>query len=262
MLYQEHNSQSGYYFECIKYNDFSYVPHIHRHPELIYVVKGEVDVDLGDSTETVKEGDFALVFSNCRHGYTTLKSSEVYVCIFSEDFVPSFSKKIKGKMQKNIKFNCRQSVTDFALKELFIEDKIPQSYLIKATLYAVLGEYLESAELVNAYNSNNELVDKMINYITENYTNDISLEKMAVDLGYEKHYLSRCFNNKLKTGFSEYVNWYRIDCAKSLLVDSKLSISEIAFSCGFKTIRSFNRSFLKLTGVAPNEFITRNYEKK
>jgi len=261
MLYQEANSKSGYFFECLKYDDFFYVPHIHRHPELIYVKSGEVKVELFDHCETVKQGDFALIFPNCRHGYLTLKSSEVFVCIFSEDFVPSFRNKIKGTAPKTVKFSCRQSVTDFVEKELFKEDTTPEPYMIKSTLYAVLGEFINSATLVPTNTSNGELVDKMIKYITENYTGDISLDTMAMNLGYEKHYLSRCFNRTLKTGFSEYVNWYRIDSAKSLLIDSKLSISEIAFQCGFKTIRSFNRAFLKLTGIAPNEYASRNFKE-
>lgn len=254
MLYQRHNSKAGNYFECIKYRDFFFVPHIHRHPELIYVAAGEVTVDLGEKSETVSEGEYALILSNCRHGYKTPHFSEVYVCIFSEDYVPSAAKRLRGMLPRSIGFKCRDSVTDFALRELFREDKTPDYYILKAALYAVLGEFLSSAELEPIKNSSDEIIDRMIKYITENFTDDISLEKMAADLGYEKHYLSRCFNTKLKTGFSQYVNWYRVDLAKELLSDSALSVSEIAFRCGFSTIRSFNRVFLQLTGASPSEY--------
>ena len=81
-----------------------------------------------------------------------------------------------------------------------------------------------------------------------------TLMDLAADLGYEKHYLSRCFNAKLKSGFSQYVNWYRIDHAKSLLAGTSLPISEIAFRSGFCTIRSFNRAFAELVGSTPSEY--------
>lgn len=257
MIYQAHNSNSANYFQCVRYENFFFVPHIHRHPELIYVKSGEVDVDLGDRCERVRAGEYALIFSNCRHGYSTQETSLVYVCIFSEDHVPAFAKKIKGMLPKSIRFSCRPSVTDFAERELFRDGVIPEPMLLKAALYAVLGEFLQGAELEPATGGNDELIDRMIRYIGEHYSGNISLDSMAAELGYEKHYLSRCFNTKLKSGFSQYVNWYRIDQAKNLLTNTELSVSEIAFQCGFHTIRSFNRAFLQIAGMAPREFAVR-----
>lgn len=257
MIYQSHNSNSGNYFQCVKYENFFFVPHIHRHPELIYVQEGSVCVDLGDRLESVNAGEYALIFSNCRHGYHSPEPSLVYVCIFSEDNVPAFAKKIKGMLPKSIRFHCRESITDFALKELFSENRLPDALMLKAGLYAVLSEFLNQAELEPFRNKSDDIVDKMIQYIAENYTEDISLASMAEALGYEKHYLSRCFNAKLKSGFSQYVNWYRIDHAKNLLSNTSLSVSEIALQSGFRTIRSFNRSFLNFVGTVPTDYFTK-----
>lgn len=41
--------------------------------------------------------------------------------------------------------------------------------------------------------------------------------------------------------------------AKVLLAENKLSITEIAFACGFHSTAAFNRQFLKMTGMTPTE---------
>ena len=51
----------------------------------------------------------------------------------------------------------------------------------------------------------------------------------------------------------QYINQYRVDHAKYLIVDTDESITDIALSCGFQSIRNFNRVFCRLTGMTPQE---------
>ncbi len=55
-------------------------------------------------------------------------------------------------------------------------------------------------------------------------------------------------------GFGAFVNQYRIAYAEQLLLSTRLSVTEIAEACGFSTIRSFNREFLRSKTVSPSEF--------
>ena len=52
--------------------------------------------------------------------------------------------------------------------------------------------------------------------------------------------------------FSRYVNLYRVERATNLLMNTDMSITEIALSSGFQSIRSFNRVYLELTGLSPS----------
>ena len=47
------------------------------------------------------------------------------------------------------------------------------------------------------------------------------------------------------------INDYRIEKAQALLKEGNLTITEIALSCGYSCIRSFNRNFLKICAIAP-----------
>ena len=51
-----------------------------------------------------------------------------------------------------------------------------------------------------------------------------------------------------------YLNNYRIDRAKDLLVNSQILIKDIGFKTGFNTIQNFNRVFKKATSMTPNEY--------
>ena len=61
-------------------------------------------------------------------------------------------------------------------------------------------------------------------------------------------------SNKLKMGFNDYVNSLRISNACKQLIKSDASITEISENVGFNTLRTFNRAFMKQTGMTPSEY--------
>ena len=100
-------------------------------------------------------------------------------------------------------------------------------------------------------------INDILYYISENYSNNISVRELA-----EISHLSRCYFStvfKNSTGFSpyEYILNYRIHIAKQLLYNTTDSIEEISSKCGFSDTSSFIRAFKKQTGVSPL-----NYRKK
>lgn len=254
MLYQQQNSTGKYFFELIRYRNFSYERHMHRHYELIYVREGAVAVQLPFCSELIKKGELAFIPSNCLHSYQTPGSSVVDVCIFSADFVPLFARGIRRKRIESCRFVCRPSVMDFALRELFVENHIPDLFTAKAVLYAVAGEILHNIPFRTITEQKDVTTDRLIEYIAENFREDISLASAAQALDYEKHYLSRCFHRSIPMNFSKYVNLFRVDAASELLQDSELSVTEIALASGFQSIRTFNRVFLEVTGKTPGRF--------
>ena len=94
---------------------------------------------------------------------------------------------------------------------------------------------------------------KMLSFITEHYTENITLTSMAEHLGYEPHYLSRCFHRAFDKNFKEFVNEYRIARASELLnkADGDISITDIAYQSGFQSVRSFNRVYKNSLGKEP-----------
>ena len=89
----------------------------------------------------------------------------------------------------------------------------------------------------------------------DNFTDEeFGLEFMTRELSVSASTLQKLFAKNMKRGVKEYISYLRVGNAQSLLVSTKLPISEIAMSCGFGTIRSFNRAFIKFIGTPPGEY--------
>jgi len=104
-------------------------------------------------------------------------------------------------------------------------------------------------------------VKKVHEYLITHYAEEIRLSQLAKLIGMSEASFSRFF--KLRTGksFTDYLIDIRLGSAIRLLVDSKQSIAEICFKCGFNNISNFNRIFKKWKGCTPKEFRD-NYHKK
>ena len=125
---------------------------------------------------------------------------------------------------------------------------------IKGLSYVICSTFLEQATFSPKKNTNADLLQKMLNYILQNYTSDVSLKSMSQALGYEEHYLSRCFHKHFTFNFKDFINQLRVSESKKLLQGTNLSVTEISYRCGFNSIRNFNRNFLRECGVSPQVY--------
>ena len=253
MIYQKKNSEGINYFECIRYSNFNIHAHMHRHPEILFVRRGSIVIESAVGKELISENELAFIMSNEMHSYSTHSGSLVDICIFSFDYVPAAANQICGKRADRTKFVCRDSVLRFASEELFVPDRTPEPYILKSVLYAVLGEFLSEAKFAEIGKSGQGAVDKLVAYVADNFTENITLKSASSELGYEFHYLSKAFHKRIPMNFSQYVNLYRVENANFLLHNTDLPITEIALKCGFQSIRNFNRVYSSLTGSTPSE---------
>lgn len=91
-------------------------------------------------------------------------------------------------------------------------------------------------------------------FIEEHYTEEISLKKAARIAGLEKKYFSSFFHRKVGVGFKDWLTHLRVARAMDLLKAEDYTISEVAYSAGFKDIRTFERAFKKYTKRTPRDF--------
>jgi AraC-like DNA-binding protein/ActR/RegA family two-component response regulator len=98
------------------------------------------------------------------------------------------------------------------------------------------------------------LVFQAMGFIHEHYFEQISRADIAGHLNVNEQYLSRCFNRELGIGPMTYLSRYRIEQAKRLLEDGKMTITQVAMQVGLSSQSYFSRLFLQETGISPSAY--------
>lgn len=102
-------------------------------------------------------------------------------------------------------------------------------------------------------NEPKELISGVLEYINENYSNDITLDNIAKEFYVSKYYLSHEFSNSVGTGIYRYIILKRLLEAKRFLLNGASS-KEACEKCGFKDYANFFRAFKNEYGISPKEF--------
>ncbi|GEM_PF-293854 len=97
-------------------------------------------------------------------------------------------------------------------------------------------------------------LEKIIEFLKENYASDISREGLAGAMNLSPDHMSRMFKAYTGKKINDYINELRITDAAGRLADPEVKIIDIAFAVGFESLATFNRSFLKVTGKTPTDF--------
>lgn len=252
LFHQSHNSLSNYNYNAFVYTDKIWDYHFHKNLELIYVMDGTVNCTVNNIAYQLKSGDFGLCLSYDIHRYVPEDNTVYWVLVFSEDYIRYLSNQLSGKAGQGFPFRCPKAVENLIREQLI--DTPPTTLSLKASLYAVLEQYLNNVELINKSAKESRMVTLISDYVMEHHTQNLTLSDLAKKLGYDYNYMSRCFHNTFNMSFSDFVNVYRIETATSLLENTEGSITSIAFKSGFQSVRAFNSYFKKITGMSPSQY--------
>jgi AraC-like DNA-binding protein len=91
-------------------------------------------------------------------------------------------------------------------------------------------------------------------YIAGHHGDPIGLEEIAHAMHVSTFYFCKLFKKSTGLTFTEYIARVRIEKAKSLLLNPRLRVSDIAYTAGFQSLTHFNRLFRRLTGESPTCF--------
>ena len=129
-----------------------------------------------------------------------------------------------------------------------ISDELIRCYITEFFAYLIRNK---SIEFDDNNTETNAIISEITKYISDNFSQDISLEEMAEKAGFSKCYFSKFFKASTGFGYKEFVLLTRIREAKKLLSSTDKSICEIAFSCGFNDSNYFSSKFKMSEGISP-----------
>lgn len=115
--------------------------------------------------------------------------------------------------------------------------------------------YLASEGYLNSYGHNDvERLGEVYKYIMKNFTEVIKLSEISSIANMTSTSFCKYFKGKTGKTFSNFVNEVRIGQACKLMLNDRLTVSEICYSCGFNNLTNFNRNFKHFTKMTPTEY--------
>lgn len=248
--------QSGYE-EC--FPSHSYGPAIRDHYLIHYIHEGSGILKCNNNIYNISKGDAFLIFPNEINYYEADKQTPwKYSWIgFSGKKASTFFNElnIDTKFNPIISFNS----TPLCFEEIKEIDKIENDTEIKLLgllylmFFQLLKDFKESKKKIYNY-SKDYYADKIINYLTKNYSNKITLNEVSKYIGINRTTINEIFKYKYKKTIKSYLLEIRIQKASYYLSHSSLSISEIAYSVGYEDAFQFSKIFKKYNGVSPKEY--------
>lgn len=265
-----------------RYKDnFDYPIHRHSEFELNFVENclGARRI-VGDNMEVLGNYDLALIGGGLEHVWEQYKCTdtsirEVTIQFSGDLFGDSLLAKNQLKSLHDMLERSKSGIAFDVSAIMRIYAKIDEITRAQAGFYRVLKlmeilyelslesnyRVLASSSFSNTiFTSDSRRVQKVEEYISKNYSEEIRLQTLSELVGMTPTAFSRFF--KLRTGrtISDYIIDIRLGYASRLLVDSSMSIVEICYQCGFNNVSNFNRIFKKKKLCSPKAF-RENYRK-
>ena len=244
--------------------NLDFLPHLHAQLELLYVEDGEIENTINGCTRLLKSGDLSVSFPNSVHSYHTPAGRTAHCTILilnlalAGDLINTLLKfhpkdpfVQSDRLHKDVPYAIHTLIDEYNSAP----DRPVCSPLCKAYIQIIISRLLQQMELITNTDANYfNIIYETIHYINENYMKPLSLMDMSRALGVGKYHLSRIFSDKINVSFSDYINSIRVNRARNMLSNTSTNITQIAYDCGFQSIRTFNRAFHKVYSISPREF--------
>lgn len=240
--------------------------HYHDEHELYYMKSGRTTYFIADEIYSVEKGDFVFVPKGILHRTDSgdcRKNSRILL-----NFPDSvFSEKTEG-LKRDL---CGQRVICVpedkvaALEELLVKvereyqqqkpcrDMLMELYILE--LLALLCRYRR--EKKPHIQDSDRIIYEISEYIGKNYGQDLSLTQIARQFSISAGYLSRRFKEVTGIGLSQYITYVRISNAEKLLKKGKMSVAEVAGSCGYNDSNYFSLVYKRIQGITPFQLLKR-----
>lgn len=254
--------------------EFDFPLHFHEEIELNFIknAAGAKRV-IGDHVSEIGDIELVLVGSNLQHGWFTSKCKgktiheitiQFHRDLFDEKFLlrnqMSFIKNLFQRSSRGILFSKTASIAimprikDLTQKHGF--DSVLELMSIIHDLsisrnFRTLSDSSFNKE-ISSYNSRR--IEKIMEFVNQNFSQNIKLADVAKIAGMTEVSLSRFFKLRTGTSFVDTLNEVRLGNATRMLIDTTQSINEIAFKCGFNNMSNFNRIFKKKKDTTPKDF--------
>lgn len=256
--------------------------HFHEENEIVYAISGVVSLEVNHEIIHLNVGESLLIRPGEVHSFIASPKSIRLVIQFTKD---TLSKSLHQKYnQFEIEahldtLNLQSRYWDesqqesfhqalFKIQETFNDiDKFREVKLLNFTSNLMMVLYdpdLPKSKYKPKESSNARLskLQDIYDYIEKYYQEDIRLEDIANHVSYNKQYLTRYFKSMTGMSVFTFINDYRLNQAKWLLISTEKAMDEIAYEAGFQSTKRFHHLFKEVMDISPLQYRKKNKERK
>jgi len=270
----------GMYISLPKY-DFTFFTrgsHHHKGYEFILPITDMPLVEIDSKVIYASRYHVLPINPTQEHGVSGRMENVRFISILFDE---TFFKRVIGDAfkvsdeikQNNLLFfneNYPASMELYSLIEMFIrestmdspEKRVMLQNLSQTIAILIFRDIKKKSSLFlpgKQYNAGIFKINKVVEYIKENYQKECTLEELSEVAGISRFYLIRIFKDYLGKTPYEYLMDIRIENAKLLLTRGNISITDICHDCGFNNMSHFIRTFKKKVGTTPSFY--KNFTK-
>ena len=245
--------------------------HFHPEIELVYVEADKGIRHIGEHISTYQGCDLALIGSYIPHlnfDYGVKATVETVVIQFPETYfesglirIPELKRVVDlmERAKSGLAFTGEtKRIAGVRLKKLQTLDRFHQ-FMELMSIFQFLAESEEYVDLdVRPISSQTilkqqERMHRIHQFVETNFQKPIDTQQIADEVNLTLPAFCRYFKKTTKLTYTDFVNQYRIQYAKKLLIQDK-NVTEACFESGFESLSYFNRIFKKWTGETPSVF--------
>jgi AraC-like DNA-binding protein len=258
---------------------------IHWHEnitEIVLPIKGSIEVNVNFEKILVREGDFWFINNGSIHSITS-DSGAIVISLyldlnyFEKEFphikYMFFRSNIYNKGASHSKSDNVEDKVKIGyktrFKNLFISllmDAISKDSMAKELLmdsiYQLVSSMVKEFNWLQFLKKSSDKISQMqldryhrvVKYIHQHYRQKITLEDIAREEYITENYFSHFWKNLSSFSFNERLNYERVLKSQHLLLTSNMSISDIAYYCGFSHPKYYYKHFKKWFNCSPMEY--------
>ena len=222
--------------------------------QIIYILHGHMEFNINNKNFSADDNSIIYLPPKTAHSYTYKagKNTDYYWLHFAGEYADELMNNIDFSKPVKIKKSCNISKT---MNDIIHEIQFrPIEYKLSCTgkFLCMLSDIKRHKDI--PYDGTKEKIYKSAEFMQSSYTEDIPISIYAYKAEMELHYYIKLFREIIGTSPLQYMQKLRIQYAAELIVDTDLTISEIAQLSGFNSPMYFSRVFKKHTNISPIEY--------
>ena len=143
---------------------------------------------------------------------------------------------------------------DLEIQYLRKADKLHTVTALRELNLQVLDDFIHHVHDARKQADRSRQIQESCEFISTHLTEDLSIQRIAKEVGYTEYYLTRKFQKEMGIRLTDYIKEARLEYAKVCLLSTELSVEEISDLLQFSSRNYFTRVFREKTGRTPSEF--------